>query len=160
MLQTLREKPLVKKVVLSAVLLVMVLGLGVGVTAVFSDLLGTRSSSTTVSGPWAMRIGSDTITPVAYEQEVARVRRQFEQMGLTSLPEMQVREQAKASLVRRSLERQEARKAGIRVTDREVSDYITSMPDLQRDGRFMGSEAYQRALQQAGMDIGTFEDGI
>jgi hypothetical protein len=138
MLHTLREKPLVKKVVLTAVLVVMVLGLGVGVTAVFSDLLGSRSGSSIASGPWLMRIGSETITPTAYEREVVRVRRQFEQMGLTTLPESQLREQAKATLMRHAIEIQEARKAGIKATDQEVSDYITSMPDLQRDGRFMG----------------------
>ena len=83
---------------LSAVLVVMVLGLGVGVTAVFSDLLGSRSGSPTASSPWVMRIGSETITPDAYEREVMRVRRQFEQMGLTTMPESQLREQAKALL--------------------------------------------------------------
>src|SRR4030095_8163285 len=112
MLQTLREKPIVRKVVLSAVLLVMVLGLGVGVTAVFSDLLGGGTSSTgmSTSQAWAMRLGADTITPAQFQQELRFVSNEASRQGLSGAGfQAQVKFETMQRLARRTLEVRAAR---------------------------------------------------
>lgn len=167
MLQTLREKPIVRKVVLSAVLLVMALGLGVGVTAVFSDLLGGGTSSTgmSTSQAWAMRLGADTITPAQFQQELRFVSNEASRQGLSGAGfQAQVKFETMQRLARRTLEVRAAREAGLTVSNREVSDRVVSMPDFQRDGRFIGVSEYQRILDREGIDVTTFEgrvrDGI
>ena len=163
MLQTLREKPVVKKLVLSAVLVVMVLGIGIGAASVLTDLLTGRNSSASVpNAPWAMKIGSETISPEAFNAELRRISRQYEQMGMTETPDFQnrVRFEAVQSILRRTLETNEARKSGLTVTDREVADRIVAMPELQRDGQFIGRDAYQRMLAANDMSVGRFEEGI
>lgn len=163
MLQTLREKPIVRKVVLSAVLVVMVLGLGVGVTAVFPDLLG--GGSTANSQGWAMRLGPDTVTPAQFQQELRFVSNEAQRQGMTG-PNFQavVKGEAVQRLAKRTLEVRAAREAGLSVSDEEVADRVVHMPDFQRDGRFIGVGEYQRLLDREGIDVISFEgrvrDGI
>lgn len=161
MLQTLRDKPIIRKVVLWTVLVVMVLGIGIGVTAVFEDLL-TGDMTSTTSGPWALQVGSETISTLAFQSELRNVARDVEAQGLGQLPDAQARTRFEAMrrLVRRSLETQEARRAGLDVSDQEVSDRITSLPSFQRDGRFIGRDEYTRLLASNDIDVNIFEQGI
>jgi len=164
MLQTLREKPIIRKVVLTAVLIVMVLGIGVGVTAVFSDLLGGNSSGTgmSTSQGWAMTLGPDTISPAQFQQELRFVSNEANRQGGLSGADFQalVKRETVQRLARRTLEVRAAREAGLTVSDREVSDSIVSMPDFQRNGSFIGAAEYQRVLDREGIDVTTFENRI
>jgi peptidyl-prolyl cis-trans isomerase D len=162
MLQTLRENPAIKKGILWIVVAAMVLGIGIGVTAVLGDLLGTGRNSSTPTGPWVMRIGSEVITPAAFEAELRRVARELERLGMAEMPDFQarVRLEAMQRILRRTLETQEAGKIGLRVSDREVSDAIRSMPELQRDGQFIGGEEYRRLLAMNEVDVAGFEAGV
>lgn len=162
MLQTLRSNPIFGKVVLSAVLLVMVLGIGIGVTSVFTDLLSGRASSSSSSGPWAIRVGPETISTLTFQSELRNVSREIESTGLGQMPDSQARARFEAMrrLVRRSLETQEARRTGIKVSDQEVSDRITSMPTFQRDGQFIGPDEYRQILARNELDVTSFENGI
>jgi peptidyl-prolyl cis-trans isomerase D len=145
----------------------MVLGLGVGVTAVFSDLLGggTSADGMSTNQAWAMRLGPDTITPAQFQQELRFVSNEATRQGLTGAGfQAQVKFEAMQRLARRTLEVRAAREAGLTASDREVSDRVVSMPDFQRDGRFIGVAEYQRILDREGIDVTTFEtrvrDGI
>ena len=164
MLQTLREAPAIKKFVLWLVVGGMVLGIGIGVTAVLGDLLTGRTdqSRQSISGPWAMQVGSQVITPYAFESELRQVARELDRLGLSQLPDFtsQVRNEAARRIVRRAIETEEARKAGLRVSDREVSDRIHAIPDLQRDGLFVGLEEYRRRLEFNQIDVASFEAGV
>ena len=163
MLQTLREKPVVRKVVLSAVLAVMVLGVGVLFTDIFSNLLGLGSSfsGVDINQGWAIKVGSDTVTPAQFQQELRFVSNQASSQGLSGEGfQEQVKFQTIQVLTRRTLEVRAARDAGLSVSDREVSDRILSMPEFQRDGRFIGMAEYQRILDRASIDVMSFENRV
>lgn len=162
MLQTLREKPAVRKGVLWVVVGAMMLGIGIGVTAVLGDLLGTGNGANSASGPWILKVGPETIGPAEFESELRRAARDMERLGLSESPEFQARARIDAMqrLVLRSLELQEARKLGLSVTDQEVSDFVHTMPELQRDGLFIGAEEYRRLLAANSVDVAVFEQGV
>lgn len=161
MLQTLRENVAVKKVVLWLVVLGMVSGIGIGVTAVYDSLVSGRGTAAP-GGPWAMMIAGQAVTPAMVQNEIRRVARDYGERGQNEIPgfEKQVQFEAVNNLVRRTLEQQEARKAGLSVSDQEVSDYIVSMPQLQRDGRFVGREQYKALIARSEQEVTAFENEI
>lgn len=161
MLQTLRENAAIKKVVLWLVVLGLGSGAGIGVTAVY-DYLASGKSATAAAGPWVVQLGGETVTPIAFQYELRNVAREMTARGQGDLPDFQRRVQYEtlSRLVRKTLELQEARKVGLTVTDREVSERITSLPELQRNGRFVGREEYMRTLAGMDIDVGAFENQI
>ncbi len=51
----------------------------------------------------------------------------------------------------------EAQRQGLSVTDQEISDFIVTFPAFQRDGKFIGREAYLSFLAQRSLSASQFE---
>jgi len=66
-------------------------------------------------------------------------------------------EQVFEGLVAEKLLVLEARRLGLRVSDAELARSLATAPDLQLDGRFMGSEELRRRLNLQGVSIAEFE---
>ena len=161
MLKTLRENVAVKRVVLWLVVGGMVLGLGIGVTAVYENIVTGKTGGSS-SGPWAVKVGDEAISPLMVQNEIRSLAREYRSRGASEIPDFEKRVQFEAvsRLVRRTLELQEARKAGLAVTDQEVSDAVTSLPQFQRDGRWIGEDAYKEVLRRNEFDVRAFEMSI
>ncbi|MBI3447848.1 MAG: peptidylprolyl isomerase [Acidobacteria bacterium] len=68
-----------------------------------------------------------------------------------------VDQQALGTVLGQYLTEREATRAGLRVTPAELKDDIVSMPQWQRDGRFIGADQYRKILESARINIAEFE---
>jgi len=64
------------------------------------------------------------------------------------------------SMIDDKLRMESARRMHLTVSDDEVSRYITSMPDLQKDGHFIGKERYEQLLANNRLSPERFEEEI
>lgn len=69
-------------------------------------------------------------------------------------------DQVAAELVRDRLLVLEAKRFGIRVSDSEVGEWITTAPSFQQNGAFVGREAYLGMLRAARLDPRDFEESL
>lgn len=130
--------------ILYALLAVSFVGWGIGVTN--SDRLDVVAN-----------VHGERITRRQLDDQTALLQRRFQEMlrGAT-LPEgLQLRGQALDQLVDDALLRYEADRLGLEVTDQDVLNAITTMPELQENGRF-NRELLERVLQIQ-RDRGEFE---
>jgi peptidyl-prolyl cis-trans isomerase D len=130
--------------VLYALLAISFIGWGVGVT---------RQQHLEV----VAQVHNERITRRQLDDETALLQRRFQEMLRgASLPQgLQLRGQALDQLIDDALLRHEADRLGLQVTEDDVLNAITSMPELQEDGRF-NRELLERVLQIQ-RDRGEFE---
>ncbi|MCC6277181.1 MAG: SurA N-terminal domain-containing protein [Oligoflexia bacterium] len=76
-----------------------------------------------------------------------------------ALTQYRIREAALQQLVSRELMAQEAKAVGIMVPDSEIQEIITSVPGLQKDGRF-SKQTYMEFLKQSQISAGQFEGDL
>ena len=102
----------------------------------------------------------DRISRADLERETALLTRQFEQISQGAPPPagLDFRSQALERLVQDALIRHEAERLGLGVTEQELLDTITAMPELQRNGQF-DRELLERILQIE-RDRGEFESDL
>jgi peptidyl-prolyl cis-trans isomerase D len=116
----------------------------------------TRLADSTVA-----TVGGRPIPASEFQKQYLRQRRQFLAMNQgideSMLERMGLREQVLSTLVRERLEGLEADRLGFHVDDKAVIKAITEDPQLQNDGRFVGSATLTRLLQQQGMTVADFE---
>lgn len=110
-------------------------------------------------------VGSRTIQGGEFQRQYLRQRRQFLEMNggqidEATLERMGLREQVLSTMVRQHLESLEADRLGFKVDDESVVKAITEDPQLQMDGRFVGSAVLTRLLQQQGMTATEFENQV
>ena len=110
-------------------------------------------------------VGGRPIQTSEFQKQYLRQRRQFlamnqGQVDESMLERMGLREQVLSSMVRDQLEALEADRLGFQVDDQAVIKAITGDPQLQTEGRFVGSAALTRLLQQQGMTVGDFENEV
>ncbi len=109
-------------------------------------------------------VGGRPIRTSAFQRQYLRQRRQFlannRGMDEATLERMGLKEQVLSSMVREELEALEADRLGIMVDDEAVRKAITEDPQLQTDGRFIGSATLMRLLQQEGLAVAEFETGV
>jgi peptidyl-prolyl cis-trans isomerase D len=109
------------------------------------------------------RVHGDTISRRALDRQTVLVQKQYEQMlhGKWS-PELarsiDLRGQALDQLIEQALIRHEAARLGITVTEAELVDAITRMPELQDGGRF--NRGRLEAFLRYQRDQGEFEDEL
>jgi peptidyl-prolyl cis-trans isomerase D len=120
----------------------------------------TRLADSTVA-----TVGGRPIQASAFQKQYLRQRRQFLNMNQGQVDEamlerMGLREQVLSSMVREQLEALEADRLGFMVDDTAVVKAITEDPQLQTNGRFVGSAALSRLLQQQGMTVVDFETEV
>ncbi len=129
---------------LYALLAISFVGWGIGVTN--SDRVDVVA-----------QVHGERITRRQLDDQTTLLQRRFQEMLRgASLPQgLQLRGQALDRLVDDALLRHEADRLGLEVTDQDVVNAITSMPELQQDGRF-DRELLERVLQLQ-RDRGEFE---
>ena len=119
----------------------------------------TRLADSTVA-----TVGGRTIQASDFQKQYLRQRRQFLNLNQgvdeSMLERMGLREQVLSTMVREQLEGLEAKRLGFQVDDQAVIKAITEDPQLQTDGRFVGSATLTRLLQQQGMTVADFESEV
>lgn len=119
----------------------------------------TRLADSTVA-----TVGGRAIQASDFQKQYLRQRRQFLNLNQgvdeSMLERMGLREQVLSTMVREQLEGLEAKRLGFQVDDQAVIKAITEDPQLQTDGRFVGSATLTRLLQQQGMTVADFESEV
>ena len=119
----------------------------------------TRLADSTVA-----TVGGREISASEFQKQYLRQRRQFLNMNQgvdeSMLERMGLREQVLSSMLRDELEGLEANRLGFQIDDQAVIKAITEDPQLQTDGRFVGSVTLTRLLQQQGMTVVDFENDV
>jgi len=110
-------------------------------------------------------VGGRPIQATEFQRLYLRQKRQFMEMNRGQIDEAMIerlglREQVLSSMVRAQLESLEAERLGFQVDDEAVVKAITKDPQLQTEGRFIGSEALARLLRQQGMSAIDFEKEV
>src|SRR5947199_74367 len=104
------------------------------------------------------RVGGQPISRRDVERATAALQRRFEGMPPEVVRSLNLRERALDGLIEDVLVRQEAERLGIRVTEAELIEAITRMPEFQEDGRF--SRERVEAVLRYQRDRGEFEDQL
>jgi peptidyl-prolyl cis-trans isomerase D len=105
-------------------------------------------------------VHGDRITRQQLDNETSMLQRRFEEMlkGATLPRSLDLRGRALDQLIDNALLRYEADRLGLEVTDGELVNAITSMPELQENGRF-NRDLLERVLQMQ-RDRGEFESQV
>ena len=104
------------------------------------------------------RVGGQPISRREVDRATAALQRRFEGMPPEVVRTLNLRERALDELIEDVLVREEAERLGIRVTEAELIEAITRMPEFQEDGRF-SRERVEAALRFQ-RDRGEFEDQL
>jgi peptidyl-prolyl cis-trans isomerase D len=112
------------------------------------------------------KVGSQEITVGefrrAYQRQIQVYRASYAGMNERMLKQLGVDQQILQQMLEERAEIVEARRLGLSVTDAEVSQFITSYPMFQENGRFIGLSRYQQLLgmQRPPMTTQEFEDQV
>jgi peptidyl-prolyl cis-trans isomerase D len=94
----------------------------------------------------------------AYQQRRQMYERIYQgRIDASMLRSLGLEEQVFEGLVREKLLLAEARRLGLTVGDDELAKSLTTAPDLQENGRFMGAAELKRRLALAGQSLAEFE---
>jgi peptidyl-prolyl cis-trans isomerase D len=106
------------------------------------------------------QVHGDRITRQQLDSETTMLQRRFEEMlkGATLPRSLDLRGRALDQLIDNALLRHEADRLGLEVTESELVSAITSMPELQENGRF-NRDLLERVLQMQ-RDRGEFENQV
>jgi len=110
----------------------------------------------------AVRVGNWTIDEAQFLKKVRQTEDRFRQIYGDQWNQLSGRiniaEQTAAQIIQRQLLVQEAERAGLVVTKKELQEKILSIPMFKReDGTFVGMALYQRILRANGMTPEEFE---
>ena len=113
----------------------------------------------------AVRVGDHRITEQQFLREVRATERRFESVYGKQWPQIKGRinlaEQTAQEIIQRQLLLDEARKAGLTVSTRELQEKILSYPAFRRqDGSFVGESLYTRILRANQTTPDEFEQGL
>ena len=127
-----------------------------GVVAVFVLLVFVDWGSGRGRGPGgqaaAVRVGDRSISEEEFLSEMRRLDQRFSQIYGDRWNELKsqvdLAGQTASYLIDRELQLEEARKAGLRVSDQELRDAILNDPSFaDQNGNFLGAETYQRIIR-------------
>ena len=156
-LKWLRDRFKHLKIILWAVVAVFVL-------LVFVDW-GTGRSGRGGTEDVAVRIGERVVTEREFLDEVRRSERQMRELYGNQWDQLRdqvnLANQTAQRFIQRELLREEARRLGLVVSDRELQEEVVAMPVFQRTGGgFVGSETYERVLRANQTTPEDFEAGL
>lgn len=92
------------------------------------------------------KVGKDTVSVQEYGTTLQRLRNQLQEEGKTDpsvLDDPDVKRSLLDRLIASKLLNAEAKKAGLRISDEQLHDYLLSLPGFQRDGKFSEELYYQ-----------------
>src|SRR5437867_2698630 len=104
------------------------------------------------------RVGGQPISRRDVERATAAMQRRFEGMPADLVRSLNLRARALDQRIEDVLIRQEAERLGLRVSEAELIEAITRMPEFQEDGRF--SRERVEAVLRYQRDRGEFEDEL
>ncbi len=121
--------------------------------------------ATSLANSTVATVGGEPIQAAEFQRQYLRQRRQFLEMNQGQVDEamlerMGLRQQVLSSMVRARLEALEAERLGFKIDDATVVKAITEDPQLQSEGRFVGSATLTRLLQARGMTVLDFENEV
>src|SRR5262249_23628710 len=157
MLKVMRESFYQLKWTLFAVIIVFVVGF------VFFSGGGTNSRS--LSDQTIARVGRDSISAAEYDSRYREMMERYRRVYQGNLSPELLRAMALPrtvldGMIDDRLRQEAVKRLRLKVSDQEVSDYIVSMPDLQKDGQFIGKERYEQLLTANRMSSERFEEEI
>jgi len=131
---------------------------------VFYGVFNPRGSSGVSSGAMAAQVNGDNVTMQEFSREYQSRIDMYQNMMKGKMDpalfqRLGLQRQVLEDLVRRKLMLQEAKRAGMRVSDEELRDKIQEMPYFQKDGRFDASQ-YNQVLTANHMSPSVFEDMV
>ncbi len=110
-------------------------------------------------------VGGRPLQTSEFQRQYLRQRRQFLAMNQGQVDEamlerMGLRDQVLSTMIRQQLEALEADRLGFTIDDQAVVKAITEDPQLQTEGRFIGSASLSRLVQQQGLSVAEFESEV
>ena len=110
-------------------------------------------------------VGRFKISGEEFQKGLARSLEMYDQqfknkLSRQAINQMGLAEQALQGMISRLIVQGEAEKLSLKVTDAELQEAIRSYPAFQRDGKFIGSEEYERMLAYNRMTVPDFEQGL
>ena len=109
------------------------------------------------------KVGKSEISIQEYGNALETVRNRMQQGGEKIDPAMLASPEFKTSvldgLVTRRLVDAEIKRANFKISDEQLSQHITSMPEFQKDGKF-SQELYDKTLEQNKLTAAKFEQSI
>lgn len=161
MLKSMRESFHQLKWILLAVVAAFIIGF------VYVDMgLGGAQQNRTQDRSYAARVNGDTITFAEYNRALyfaeENYKRMYGDQFTQQLEEqMGIPRQVLESLVDQRLMLQQAAKLHLTATPEEVQKKILSLPALNPNGKFVGTEIYERYIHQVGYQTAAdFEDDL
>ncbi len=136
------------------------------VAFVFVDFGGGLATGNRGANDAAVTLGDQKISYRSFEREYKRLEQQYRdafksRWSSEMAQQLRLPQQALERLVNRELVAEEARRAGIRVSDAAVRDAILKFPALtDASGNFVGEATYDRFLRAYGYTPAEFEAGV
>ena len=136
----------------------------VGLISIPFALWGVNSYVSGPSDTIVAEVNGEEITQTALLEAVQRYRDQMRQMmGEEFNPEMfdnaEIRYVVLDDLIDQQLIRSAGDELGLRISDRQIAQFIQQTPAFQRDGTF-DSEQYQMVLARAGFTPTSYEASL
>ncbi len=110
-------------------------------------------------------VGGETITAGEFQKAYVRQRAFYERlyqgrMNPAMLRRLGLEDQVLESLVSDRLVALEAKRLGLSVDDDTLARALTSSPEFQENGRFLGGDEIKRRLEMQGVTAAEFEEGL
>jgi peptidyl-prolyl cis-trans isomerase D len=158
MLKIMRESFHQLKWTLFAVIIVFIVGF-----VFFSG--GGGGATKDPSSQVVAKIGGETITAVDFDRQYRSYLQRQQSLYQGNLsPEliraMDIPRQVLDGMIDRILRLEAAKRVHLKVTDQEVAQTIAAFPAFQKDGQFIGHDAYERFLRANSYTPDRFEDEI
>lgn len=109
------------------------------------------------------QVGATQITVGEFRRTYFRERQRLEQayqgrLDPGMIEQLRLKEQTLDLLIEEKLVLLEAQRFGLAVSDDELARHLTTSPDLQQNGRFIGAAELRRLLDLRGMTLEEFEE--
>ncbi len=109
-------------------------------------------------------VAGKKITPEEYvgalRNRIESLKQEMKEIDRGFIEQLNLPQQVLQQIVEQGLVRDAARDMGIKASDAELRDRIVSLPGLQRDGKFIGYQEYQRVLAYNHIDVSQFENSL
>ena len=117
------------------------------------------------AGATLVEVGTLPITVSEYQKAYLRQREMYQSMyqgriDNETLKRMGLEEQTLQALIDDRVLQLEARRLGITVDEEAIRERLSTSPEFQVDGKFMGGAELRRRLEMQGMSVGEFEQEL
>jgi len=110
---------------------------------------------------WIANVDGEPIPTIVFQKTRSAIendmRQRFAGQASDEALASYVDQQALGSVLGQYLSEREAERAGLRVTAAEISSDIVNSPTWQKDGRFVGVQAYRKILEMNRIKVAEFE---